>query len=175
MILWKKEQISHVGTNHVHNHYNDVIMSVIGSQLTGVSIVYPTVCSGADQTKHKKVKSPHKGPVTWNMLPFDDVIMIIMVYSSLGETSKRSQTNKQISDMKQRIFEMIMNLLFIELSKKKKMVLWVKLIKVIIGSGIDLVPDSHQVNTQYWPEPMMTPCHKPPLPWCVKCSQIWSP
>ena len=34
------------------NHYNDVIMSAMASQNTGVSIVCSTVCSGADQRKH---------------------------------------------------------------------------------------------------------------------------
>ena len=33
-------------------HYSDAIMSVIASQITGVSIVFSTVCSGADQRKH---------------------------------------------------------------------------------------------------------------------------
>ena len=33
-------------------HYNDVIMSVMASQITYVLIVYSTVCSDADQRKH---------------------------------------------------------------------------------------------------------------------------
>ena len=67
-----------------------VIMSAIASQITGVSIMYSIVCSGADQRKHKSsaslafvrgihrwpVVSPHKGPVTRKMFPFDDVIML---------------------------------------------------------------------------------------------------
>ena len=71
------------------NHYNDVIMSSMASQITSVSIVYSTVYSGADQRKHQSyatlafvrvihrwpVNSPHKGPVTRKMFPFDDVIM----------------------------------------------------------------------------------------------------
>ena len=70
--------------------YSDVIMSSIASQITGVSIVYLTVCSGADQRKHQSaaslasvrgihrwpVTSPHKGPVTRKMFPFDDVIVM---------------------------------------------------------------------------------------------------
>ena len=36
-----------------NNHYNDVIMSAMVSQITGVSIVYLTVSSGADQRKHQ--------------------------------------------------------------------------------------------------------------------------
>ena len=70
-------------------HYNDVIMSTIASQITSLMIVYSTVYSDADQRKHQRsaplafvrgidrgpVNSPHKGPVTREMFPFDDVIM----------------------------------------------------------------------------------------------------
>ena len=35
------------------NHHSDVKMSAMASQITAVSIAYPTVCSGADQSKHK--------------------------------------------------------------------------------------------------------------------------
>ena len=65
-------------------HYSDVIMSTMSSQITTVS----TVCPGADQRKHQSSaslafvrgihrepdNSPHKGPVTRKMFPFDDVI-----------------------------------------------------------------------------------------------------
>ena len=71
------------------NHYNDVIMSTMASQITSLTIVYSTVYSGADQRKHQSsaslafvlgihrwpVNSLHKGPVTRKMFPFDDVIM----------------------------------------------------------------------------------------------------
>ena len=64
-------------------------MGAMASQITGVSIIYSTVCTVADQRKLKSsvslafvriihgwpVNSPHKGPVTQKMLPFDDVIM----------------------------------------------------------------------------------------------------
>ena len=57
--------------------------------------VRSTVCSGADQRKYQNsaplafvrgihwwpVDSPHKGPVTWKMFPFDDVIMHYIVIS----------------------------------------------------------------------------------------------
>ena len=70
-------------------HCNDVIMSTIASQITSLAIVYSIVYSGADQSKHQSsaslafvrgihpgpVNSPHKGPVTRKMFPFDDVIM----------------------------------------------------------------------------------------------------
>ena len=72
-------------------------MSPMASQITGVSIVYSTVCSGADQRKHQSsaslalvrgihqspVNSPHKGPVTRKMFPFDDVIMVLVHVRSL--------------------------------------------------------------------------------------------
>ena len=73
----------------VDMHYNDVIMSAMTSQITGVSIVCSSVGSGADQRKYQSsaslafvwgshqwpVNSPHKWPVTRKMFPFDDVIM----------------------------------------------------------------------------------------------------
>ena len=57
------------------------------AQITSLAIVYSTVYSGADQRKHLSsaslvfvrgihrwpVNSPHKGPVTQKMFPFDDV------------------------------------------------------------------------------------------------------
>ena len=65
-------------------------MSTIASQITSLTIVYWTVYSGADQSKHQSsasvafvwgihrgpVNSPHKWPVTRKMFPFDDVIML---------------------------------------------------------------------------------------------------
>ena len=67
---------------------NDVIMGVMTSQINSLTIVYSTVHSG-DQRNHQSpaslafvrvihrrpVNSPHKGPVTQKMFPFDDVIM----------------------------------------------------------------------------------------------------
>ena len=71
-------------------HYGDGIMSAMVSQITGVSTVCSTVCSVAGQRKSQSsaslafmrgihrwpVDSPHKGPVTRKMLPFEDVIML---------------------------------------------------------------------------------------------------
>ena len=73
------------------HHYNDVIMGVMASQITSLAIVYSTGYSDADQRKHQSsaslafvrgihrwpVNSPHKGPVTRKIFPFDDVIMMI--------------------------------------------------------------------------------------------------
>ena len=74
----------------VKEHYNDVIMSAVSSQITGVSIVCPTVCLGADQRKYQssaslvfvrgfhrwQMDSLHKGTITRKVFPFDEVIMI---------------------------------------------------------------------------------------------------
>ena len=64
-------------------HYNDVIMGTMASQMTSLTIVYSTAYSDADQRKHQKHRvtglcagnSPHKWPVTRKMFPFDDVIL----------------------------------------------------------------------------------------------------
>ena len=64
-------------------------MSVMASQVTSLTIIYSTVYSATDKENHKSsvslafvrgihrwpVNSPHKGPVTRKMFPFDDVIM----------------------------------------------------------------------------------------------------
>ena len=70
-------------------HYSDVIIGARESQITSLTIVYPTVYSDADQRKHQSsaslafvrgihrwpVNSPHNGPVKQKIFPFDDVIM----------------------------------------------------------------------------------------------------
>ena len=78
---------------HMHpSHYNDVIMGAVASQITSLTIVYSIVYSDADHRKHQSsaslafvrrihrgpVNSPHKWPVTRKMLPFDDVIMLLI-------------------------------------------------------------------------------------------------
>ena len=64
-------------------------MGPMASPITSLTIVYSTVYSCADQGKHQcsaslafvqgihrwPVNSPHKGPVTRKIFPFDDVIM----------------------------------------------------------------------------------------------------
>ena len=80
----------HLGHN---NHYNDVIMSTMASQIISLTIVYSTVYSGADEKKTSKLRvtdlcegnSPvtgaRKRPVTRKLFPFDDVIMIFIEYT----------------------------------------------------------------------------------------------
>ena len=64
-------------------------MGAVASQITSLTIVYSNVSSDADQMKHQSsaslafvrgihrwaMKSPHKGPVTRKMFPFDSVIL----------------------------------------------------------------------------------------------------
>ena len=86
-------------------------MGAIVSQITTLTIVYPTVFSDADQRKHQRsvslafvwgihrgpVNSPHKWPVTRKMFPFDDVIMTyasvncIIHISGIGLSLSRHQ------------------------------------------------------------------------------------
>ena len=70
-------------------HYDDVIMTMLASQITSLAIVYSIVYSGVDQRKHQSsaslafvreihrgpVNFPQKWPVTRKIFPFDDVIM----------------------------------------------------------------------------------------------------
>ena len=82
-------------------HYSDIILTAMASQITSLTIVYPSVYSSADQRKYQSSASLafvreihrwpalafvrgihrwpmnfwHKGPVTRKMFPFDDVIM----------------------------------------------------------------------------------------------------
>ena len=69
-------------------HHCDVIMSMMASQISSLPIVYAIVYSGTDQRKHQSsaslafvwgihrwpVNSPHRGPVTRKMFPFDDIM-----------------------------------------------------------------------------------------------------
>ena len=67
-------------------YYSDVIMGAIASQITRLTIVYSAVYQRKHQSSaslafvqgiHRwPVSSPHKWPVTRNMFPFDDVILV---------------------------------------------------------------------------------------------------
>ena len=65
-------------------------MIAMAYQINNASIVYWTICSDADQRKHRSsallafvrgthrwpVNFPHKGPVMRKTFPFDDIIML---------------------------------------------------------------------------------------------------
>ena len=93
-------------------HYRDVMMSTMTFQITGISIVCSTVCSGADQRKHQSsaslaivrgihrwsVNSPHKGPVTRKMFPFDDVIMALSITLLVPVISVHQVHNRMLEE-----------------------------------------------------------------------------
>ena len=77
------------GMSVVSSHYDDVIMTMLASQITSLQVVYSIVYSGVNQRKHQSsaslaivrgihrgpVNFPHKWPVTRKMFRFEDVIM----------------------------------------------------------------------------------------------------
>ena len=81
--------IIHSFQHHAIWHYDDVIMTMLASQITSLMVVHSIVYSGVNQRKHQSpaslafvreihrgpVNFPHKWPVTRKMFPFDDVIM----------------------------------------------------------------------------------------------------
>ena len=96
-ILWQRMiQLDHLhvqwwSTDQSHKslHYDDVIMTMLASQITSLPVVCSIVYSDVNQRKHQSsaslafvreihrgpVNFPHKWPVTRKMFPFDDVIM----------------------------------------------------------------------------------------------------
>ena len=95
----------------------------MASQISGVSIIYSTIYSGADQRKHQSsaslafvrgihrwpVNSPHKGPVTWNMFPFDDVIvstiLAVSTHNSPSDSWKYGSNRREIRTSKHRLLQ----------------------------------------------------------------------
>ena len=89
-------------------------MGAMACQITSLAIVYSTVYSGADQSKHQSsaslafvwgihrgpVNSPHKWQVTRKMFPFDDVIMNLPGAndSILTETETQRYCKRYIKD-----------------------------------------------------------------------------
>ena len=97
--------------------YSDVTISAMASEITSLTIVYSTVYAGEDQRRHQSsaslasvrgpVNSPHKGPVTRKMFPFDDVIMysccssayFVQVYFRLGDHTTDADLSQAIHNM----------------------------------------------------------------------------
>ena len=91
--LWRRV----IPLKEMHNHYNDIIMSAMASQITSLTIVCSTVYSRRRSKKTSELRVtglcewnypvtgefPHKGPVTRKMFPFDDVIMKSSLYLSV--------------------------------------------------------------------------------------------
>ena len=89
LFLHLQHTLQRLTSKQLRDHYDDVIMTTLASQITSLTVVYSIVYSGVDQRKHQSsaslafvrgihrgpVNSPHKWPVTRKMFPFDDVIM----------------------------------------------------------------------------------------------------
>ena len=92
-------------------HYSDVIMGTMASQISSLTIVYSTVYSGADQRKHQSsaslafvrgihqwpVNSPYKGPVARKMFPSDNVIMGFGLVYGLSKVTLNTLHHSQVS------------------------------------------------------------------------------
>ena len=67
--IWWYNSLRLNTTEKYTDHYNDVIMTAIASQITSLTIVYSAVYSDADQRKHQSsaslafVREIHRGPV----------------------------------------------------------------------------------------------------------------
>ena len=84
-ISWWGIHVQSTCFQDIISHYSDVMISMMASQITSVLIVNSTICSSANQRKYQisasltsvrginrwPGNSPHKGPVTWKMFPFD--------------------------------------------------------------------------------------------------------
>ena len=98
-IIWYqqgKTKPNQVYVSHIilqYFHYDDVIMTMLASQITSLTVVYSIVYTGVNQRKHQSsaslafvweihrepVNFPHKWSATRKMLPFDDVIMSLLM------------------------------------------------------------------------------------------------
>ena len=86
MKMW---ELFNIARRNIPLDYNGIIMSSMASQITSLTVICSTVYSGAVQRKYQSpvslafvrgihrwpVNSPHRGPVTRKMFPFDDVII----------------------------------------------------------------------------------------------------
>ena len=79
--------------------------NTMASQITGLAIAYSTFCSGTDQWKHQSsaslafvklihlwpVNSSYNGPMTWKMLPSNEIIMKIWLSSGQSRNEKNKR------------------------------------------------------------------------------------
>ena len=67
--LAKSQEVGSYGNDIPEYHYSDVIIGTMASQITRLTIVYPSVYSGVDQRKHQSsaslafVRGIHRQPV----------------------------------------------------------------------------------------------------------------
>ena len=73
------ERKKKIYSNFAKNHYNDVIMGTMASQIIRLTIVYVTVYSGADQ---RNIKSPHHWPLCRVVNPKIQILCILVFNGS---------------------------------------------------------------------------------------------
>ena len=96
---WYLKHFPKEDTNPFILHYIDVTMTTIASQITSLTVVLNRLFRRKSKKTPKlcvtglcagnspgPVNSPHKGPVTRKMIPFDDVIMCIMNTVGVDDT-----------------------------------------------------------------------------------------
>ena len=103
-LKWRQSIISY---RLHHRHWcNPLRWRHNGCDITSLTIVYSTIYSDADQSKHQSsaslafvwgihrgpVNSPHEWPVTRKIFPFDDVIMIPLTHWDQAKIAATSQT-----------------------------------------------------------------------------------
>ena len=101
------------------DHYSDIIIGAMASQITSLIIAYSTDYWGADQRKHQSsaslafcgeftddrwpMNSPHKWPVMRKIFSFHDVIIlcflsfVILLYMMLWSLSRTYQRGTRVS------------------------------------------------------------------------------
>ena len=120
-------------------------MSVMASQIISLTIVHPTVYSGIDQRRHQSsvslafvrgihwwlVNSLHKGPVTWKMVPFDDIIM--WQIGTLKLPVVQAMTSCHLLDFL--IITLILQLLKPNQSMRSRSVIWLLMPWILVLPG----------------------------------------
>ena len=145
---------------HLTGHYSDVIMGVMAPEITSLSIVYSAVYSGADQRKHQSsasmafvrgihrwpVNSPHKWPVTWKKFPFDDVIMIYMLF--LADDGNLFYTDYGMVDVTKKKFKTLCRTATCVASNKLPLNMKKMIAFMIFHS--EYIPDNINITIRNW-------------------------
>ena len=130
------ERWTFAGTTMTSFHYRDVIMSAMASQITSLTLVYSPVYSGVDQRKHQNsaslsfvrgiqrwpMNSPHEGPVTRKMFPFDDVIIRGPVFEGRSDVGTKSLGPLYIIANYWKLWKVIYTLTFKSINKNLKLI-----------------------------------------------------
>ena len=113
ILQWKLTQNAKLSCQANALHYDDVIMTMLASQITSLPVVCSIVYSDVNQRKHQSsaslafvreihrgpVNFPHKWPVTRKMFPFDDVIMSKCHLQNRGNFAHACECQATLSGM----------------------------------------------------------------------------